>query len=131
MLRNFKASLPGKKEDFNYKLCRNGWYYWEDKSTDRFLILSQDFEPWGKDWAIIPLLEQGKTANGTKYPKRIRLKCFPVDGVPEAASATILRERWKGHFAFSLEFTYCFYAFPILKKSIHEHNWLMISIIPK
>jgi len=121
------AKLPPEK-NFVCTHKKDETYHWEDKSNPRLRISCEDPEPWDKTWLILPLLQQGKTRAGIKYPQMLRLKCIPLSEKESSArEAILLRERWKGFFAMSLEPTYAFYAFPC--EGIH--HWLMLSFIPK
>lgn len=121
-----KAILP---EEINFRQIQNKGkrYRWIDKSTDKLVILSEHPTPDPKEWDVLFRIEQGETRVGVKYPRRLELVCLPPTiGTP---LATIVRERWKGNFAFSWEPTLRFFVFPVEGDS--QNNWLMISVVAK
>jgi hypothetical protein len=118
------STLPDQK---NFKPIQNKGerFQWVDRYCDHLRILSHDSDPWGKEWTILLLLEQGKRRDDTTYPKRLNLLCLPIEeGI---VKAKIVRERWTGNFAHSCEPTLLHFDFPIIKEE--SINWLMLSIV--
>ena len=107
----FVAALPPKE---NYILLeKRKTYIFTDRDTRALQISSPTDSPWGKQWKIVPSMQMQKS-DGSKWPYRLTLRLFPLDG--EGELATLEREKVKGVFAWTHSHTAAFYAFPITDK---------------
>jgi hypothetical protein len=119
------AILPSQNHYHQIAPRDTGRFQWADKATDAVRIVSPVPDPWVSHQKILLRITQGKTRGGLYYPKRLDLVVLPSDA-QDVVSAKIIRERWKGLFAYSEEPTLRFFAFPVEDIS---QKWLMMSIL--
>lgn len=118
------AMLP-EPQHFTQIQNKGERFQWADKSTDNLRILSSDPEPWGKEWTVLIRLEMGKTRGKISYPKRLSLVCFPPEA--ELVKAKIVRDRWSGNFAHSVEPTLLHFAFP--SEVSEGRSWTTLAVL--
>ena len=88
----FIASLPAAKHYSPLPSPREGLWLFQDKSTAAARIASPVPSPWGQRWKVMPSMQMQK-GDRSKWPYRLVLKLFPLDG--EGTPATFEREEVK------------------------------------
>jgi hypothetical protein len=113
------ASLPEAKHYNPLQSTVEGRWLFQDKASSAARIQAPTPDPWGQQWKIVPSMQMQK-GDDSKWPYRLVIKLFPLDG--EGIPAQFERERVKGLFAWADYQPLAFYAFPS-----GEKTWLFYS----
>jgi hypothetical protein len=99
------SSLPEERHFTFFKFDRDR-YIWRDRLTDTVCIEVPTKNPWDEEWIIMTTVVfsgSKSSPDPVKYPRRVRFRCSPFEkeNSKNAILANIVRQEFKGKFAFT------------------------------